>query len=107
MRLTFPIVCSFRFTLQQQNVVLLVVPTLRIFPVDVKAVEVSVAQIRYCAVDEGLSGVSRRRHVLELLRAEGPTTWSGARQKRIVFYFDEIISNKNARRQSRTRDFVR
>lgn len=62
------------FTLKQQNVIFLVVPTLRVLPVDVKAIEVPVPQVRYSAIDEGLSSVSRRGYILELLRAEGPTT---------------------------------
>lgn len=83
LRLTFPLsknsrgCCSFRrrvFTLKQQDVIFLVVPTLRVLPVDVKAIKVSVPQVRYGAVDEGLPGVSRRGYILELLRAERPTT---------------------------------
>lgn len=61
------------FTLQQEDVVFLIVPTLWIFPVDVKAVEVPIPQIWYSTVDEGLPGVSRRGYILKLLRAEGPT----------------------------------
>lgn len=62
-------------TLQQENVILLVVSTFRIFPIYVEPVETSIPQIRYSAVYERLPRVSRRWYVLELLRAEGPSTF--------------------------------
>ena len=60
------------YTFEQENVVFLI-GAARILPIDVQTVEASLAEIRYGTVDERLARVSRRRHVLELLRAEGPS----------------------------------
>lgn len=64
-------------TFQQQHVVLLVVSTFRVLPIYVQAVEVPVAKVRDCGVDERLARVASCCHILELLGSEGPTTWGG------------------------------
>jgi hypothetical protein len=64
------------FTLQEQNKVLLIISSLRIFPVHVQTVKITVPEEGDGAVDEGLTRVSRRGHDLELLRAKRPSTCS-------------------------------
>lgn len=61
-----------RLTFQQQDVILLVLWSFRILPIEIQPVEPSVPQERNSAVDERLSRVPRPSHVLEFLRAEGP-----------------------------------
>lgn len=77
-------------TFQEKDEVLLVVRSLRVFPIKVKAVEVPVSQEGDSAVDEGLTGVSGHRHVLELLCSKRPSTW----QKNLCTFILEIISGK-------------
>lgn len=62
-------------TFQQKNVILLVISSLWIFPIDVKTIKISISKIGNSTVDEGLPRVSCRGHVFEFLSAKRPTTW--------------------------------
>jgi hypothetical protein len=68
-------------TFEKQNEILLVVASFGVFPIHVQPIEVTVPEERDGAVDECLTGVSGRRHYLELLSSKGPSTC----KTRIVF----------------------
>ncbi len=57
-------------TFEQCDVVLLVVLSLGVLPVDVEAVELVLAEERQRAEDEDLARVPGLAHVLEFLRSE-------------------------------------
>lgn len=61
-------------TFEKQDEILLVVTSFGVFPIHVQTIEVTVPEERDGAVDECLTGISGRRHYLELLSSKGPST---------------------------------
>ena len=71
--LLYPIMCSVR-TFKERDEIAFIVRSFGVLPIEIKSVKSVLAQERNGAEDEGLTGVTCCRHLLEFGRAERPPT---------------------------------